>query len=193
MGFLISAIIAYLLGSISCAILASKFFNLPDPRKDGSGNPGATNVLRLSGKQAAIYVLLGDGLKGLIAVLIGRAFHLDGVALGFIALAVVLGHVFPVYFKFQGGKGVATMIGAILGLTFWGGLLLIATWGVVAFILRYSSLASVVTAVAAPIYMLILSDSYYAFPVFLITVLVIWKHWANIERLRQGKENKIKF
>ncbi len=193
MGFIISIILAYLIGSISCAILAAKYLKLPDPRTQGSGNAGATNLARLGGKQAAIYVLIGDALKGLIAVLIGRLFHVHGLGLGFVALAAVVGHVYPLYFKFKGGKGVATAIGGILALSFWGAVFLIATWIIVALIFRYASLASLVTAVAAPIYLLIGGRGAYFFPVLLITVLIIWKHWANIDRLRKGTESKIQF
>lgn len=193
MGFVISIIIAYLLGSVSCAVIVSKIMKLPDPRKEGSGNPGTTNVLRLGGKKAAIYVLIGDALKGLIAVIIGRLFHVDGILLGFVALAAVIGHVFPVFFKFKGGKGVATSIGAILGLSFWVGIFLIATWIIVALIFRYASVAALITAIAAPIYMLIAGRASFAFPVLLITILIIWKHWENIDRLRKGTEGKIKF
>jgi len=191
--FLISVIIAYLLGSVSCAVIVSKIMKLPDPRKEGSGNPGATNVFRLGGKKAAIYVLIGDALKGLIAVIIGRLFHVDGILLGFVALAAVIGHVFPIFFKFKGGKGVATSIGAILGLSFWVGIFLIATWIIVALIFRYASVAALITAIAAPIYMLIAGRGGFAFPVLLITILIIWKHWENINRLRKGTEGKIKF
>ncbi|WP_423064073.1 glycerol-3-phosphate 1-O-acyltransferase PlsY [Candidiatus Paracoxiella cheracis] len=193
MGFLFSIIIAYLLGSISTAVIVSKMLKLPDPRKEGSGNPGATNVLRLGGKQAAIYVLIGDALKGLIAVIIGRLLHVDGISLGFVALVAVIGHVFPIFFKFKGGKGVATSLGAILGLSFWVAIFLIATWVIVALIFRYASVAALITAIAAPIYMLIAGHGNYAFPVLLITVLIIWKHWENIDRLRKGTEGKIKF
>ena len=194
MGFIISLVIAYLLGSISCGIIVSKMLNLPDPRQKGSGNPGATNVLRLGGKQAAAYVLIGDALKGLIAVLIARLLHVHGIALGFVAFVAVIGHIFPVYFKFKGGKGVATAIGAILGLAPWVAVFLIATWIIVLLIFRYASVAALITAIAAPIYMSI--GGYflsYTFPVLLITILIIWKHWENICRLRKGTEGKIKF
>lgn len=193
MAFVISIILAYLIGSISSAIIVAKLMKLPDPRTQGSGNPGATNILRLGGKQAAIAVLVGDTLKGLIAVLIGRLFHLHGVDLGFVALVAVIGHVFPLYFKFQGGKGVATAIGAILGLSFWVAIFLMATWLIIAFVLRYSSLAAIISAVAAPIYMLIAGHSNYFFPILLMAILIIWRHWENIQRLRNGTESKIQF
>lgn len=193
MTFIISIIIAYLLGSVSSAVIVSKMLKLPDPRKKGSGNPGTTNVLRLSGKQAAIYVLMGDVLKGLIAVIIGRLFHVHSIALGFVAFAAVMGHIFPIYFKFRGGKGVATSIGAILGLSFWVALFLIATWIIVALIFRYACVAALITAIATPIFMLLAGHGSYAFPMLLITLLIIWKHWENIGRLRKGTEDKIKF
>ncbi len=193
MSFIISIIVAYLIGSISCAILISKFLKLPDPRTQGSGNAGATNIARISGKQNAIYVLVGDALKGLIAVLMGHLFHLHGVSLAFVALVVVIGHVFPVYFKFKGGKGVATMIGAVMGLSFWVAVFLIATWIILALVFRYASLASIVTAVAAPIYILIAGQGSYFFPVLLIMALILWRHWENIKRLRSGSESKIQF
>lgn len=193
MSFLISIILAYLIGSVSCAILVAKFLKIDDPRKQGSGSAGATNMLRLAGKKSALIVLLGDALKGLIAVLIARLFHVHGIGLGFVALVVVVGHVFPLYFKFKGGKGVATSLGAILGLSFWVGIFLIATWLVVALIFRYSSLASLVTAIAAPIYLIISGNAIYFFPILLSSLLIIWKHWDNIERLKKGTESKIQF
>jgi glycerol-3-phosphate acyltransferase PlsY len=193
MGFLISIIIAYLIGSISCAILTAKLLKLPDPRSQGSGNAGATNMLRLGGKQAAIAVLIGDALKGLIAVLIARLFHVHGVSLAFVALVVVIGHVFPLYFGFKGGKGVATAIGAILGLSFWIAVFLIITWGLVLFIFRYASIAGIAAAIAAPIYMLIAGRGDYFFPVLLMAILIVWKHWENIDRLRKGTETKVAF
>lgn len=193
MGFIISVVVAYLIGSLSCAILAAKFLKLPDPRTQGSGNAGATNILRLGGKQTALVVLLGDGLKGLIAVLIARMLHVHGVSLAFVALVVVIGHVFPLYFKFKGGKGVATSIGAIMGLSFWVAIFLIITWAAVLFIFRYSSVAGIITALAEPIYMLVAHNNHYFFPILLMGALIIWKHWENIQRLRQGTETKITF
>lgn len=193
MAFLISIILAYLIGSLSFAIIVAKLMCFRDPRSTGSGNAGATNMLRMAGKQAALYVLLGDALKGLIAVLIARFLGAYGVSLAFIALVVVIGHVFPLYFKFRGGKGVATMLGAFLGLSFWIGLFLIATWLIIAYLFRYSSVATLVSAVAAPIYMMIGAHADYFFPVLLITILVVWKHWENIQRLCKGTEGKIQF
>lgn len=194
MAFFISIILAYLIGSLSFAIILAKLMCFRDPRTTGSGNAGATNMLRMAGKQAALYVLLGDALKGLIAVLIARFLGVYGVSLACIALVVVIGHVFPLYFKFRGGKGVATMLGAFLGLSFWIGLFLIATWLIIAYLFRYSSVATLVSAVAAPIYMMI-GGAYvdYFFPVLLMTILVVWKHWENIQRLRKGIEGKIQF
>ncbi len=146
-----------------------------------------------SRKKAALYVLLGDALKGLIAVLIARFLGSYGLSLAFVALVVVIGHVFPLYFKFRGGKGVATMLGAFLGLSFWIGLFLIASWLIIAYLFRYSSVATLVSAVAAPIYMMIGAHADYFFPVLLITILVVWKHWENIQRLRKRTEGKIQF
>lgn len=193
MGFIISIILAYLIGSLSFAIIIAKLMRLPDPRSTGSKNPGATNMLRLGGTKAAVAVLLADGAKGLVAVIIGRLFHVHGVSLAFVALVATLGHVFPLYFKFKGGKGVATMMGSLLGLSFWVGLFAIATWFLVAFLTRYSSLAALVSSVAAPIYFMVGSHADYLFPVILMTLLIIWKHWENIQRLRKGTEEKIKF
>ena len=164
-----------------------------DPRTTGSGNPGATNMLRVAGKQVALYALLGDTLKGLITIFIARFLGVYGVKLAFVALAVVIGHVFPLYFKFKGGKGIATILGAFLGLSFWIDLFLIATWLIVAYLFRYSSVAALVSAIAAPVYMIIGSHIDYFFPVSLITILVIWRHWENIQRLYKGGEGKIQF
>jgi len=193
MGNIITLIVAYLLGSLNTAVLVSKYLKLPDPRATGSGNAGATNILRTVGKNQAVMVLLGDGLKGVIAILIGRLLGVDGFILGLTALVVVLGHVFPVFFKFKGGKGVATMIGATLMLTFWVGLFAAVVWFVIAFLLRYASLASIVAAICTPLFMLIFGNHQYAFPLLLVAALIIWRHWGNIERLRNGTEAKIEF
>ena len=193
MEFLISVVLAYLIGSLSFAIIVTKIMRFPDPRTTGSGNPGATNVLRVAGKKTALYALLGDALKGLIAVFTARFLGMHGVSLAFTALVVVIGHVFPLYFKFKGGKGVATVLGAFLGLSFWIDLFLIATWLIIAYLFRYSSVAALVSAIAAPVYMVIGSHIDYLFPVSLITILIVWKHWKNIQRLRKGNERKIRF
>ncbi len=191
MSTIIGIIIAYLIGSISCAIIVAKIMKLPDPREQGSGNAGATNVLRIGGKQAAIWVLIGDLVKGVIAVLVGRIIGDAGIGLGLVAFAAVIGHVFPLYFKFKGGKGVATMVGAVLALSFAVGIGTIIVWLIVAAASRYASLASMIAAIAAPIFTLFFGDSHFFIPVLFITVLIIWKHLDNIERLRNGKESKI--
>ncbi len=164
---------------------------LPDPRTEGSGNPGATNVLRLAGKQAASLVLIVDGLKGFIPVILARLVGVSGFALGLIALAALLGHIFPLYYKFKGGKGFATALGTLFGLSLVAGLLAIITWGIVVYFTKYSSLGAIVTALLMPLYVLIFSHAAYFFPVLIMTIILIWRHWENIERLRAGTENKI--
>lgn len=190
---LIAFIIAYLLGSVNSAILVSKLLKSPDPRTSGSGNPGASNILRVSGKQQALVVLIFDILKGVMAILIARLFGAQNFMLGLMALAAVGGHVFPVFFKFKGGKGVATMLGATLALGFWVGIVTSLVWIAIAALLRYASLASIVAAVCAPLFMLIFGNAHYALPLLLVAALVIWKHWGNIQRLRTGTETKISF
>lgn len=189
--FIICAVIAYLLGSICSAVLVCKFMGLPDPRTEGSLNPGATNVLRIAGKQAASVVLIADGLKGFIPVLLARMVGISGFALGLIALIALLGHIFPIFFKFKGGKGVATAIGGIFGLNPFVGILAIITWAVVIYFTRFSSLAAIVAAGLAPIYILIFAKTAYFLPVLVIAIIVIWRHWENIERLRAGTETKV--
>jgi len=193
MANIIALIIAYLLGSVSSAILIAKFLKLPDPRSEGSKNPGAANILRIAGKNKALLVLAGDILKGSLAVLIARILGVQGFMLGVVAISAVLGHVFPLFFKFKGGKGMATMVGTLLLLSFWVGLLVAAVWIIVAFVLRYASLASLSGAASAPIFMLIFGNHLYAFPVLLIAALVVWCHRSNIKRLLAGTEGKIKF
>ncbi|MFW0042572.1 MAG: glycerol-3-phosphate 1-O-acyltransferase PlsY [Coxiella endosymbiont of Dermacentor silvarum] len=193
MVFFISIMLAYLIGSFSFAIIVAKLMRFPDPRTIGSRNPGTTNMLRVAGKQAALYVLLGDALKGLTAVFIARFLGVYGISLAFVALVVIIGHIFPLYFKFKGGKGIATILGAFLGLSFWIDLFLIATWLTIAYLFRYSSVAALVSVTAAPIYMIIGAHTDYFFPASLIAILVIWKHWENIQRLRKGNERKIQF
>ncbi|MCP4475943.1 MAG: glycerol-3-phosphate 1-O-acyltransferase PlsY [Gammaproteobacteria bacterium] len=193
MAIIISLVIAYLLGSINNAILICFCLKLGDPRKTGSGNPGATNVLRMGHSRAAAIILLSDLLKGLIAVIIGRLFHLHGFDLGLVAFASFVGHVYPIFFKFKGGKGVATMLGALLGLSPLLGLAAIVTWLLVAFLSRYSSLAAIVTCVVTPIYTILLpfSSAQFFLPLVALALLLIYRHRPNIERLRRGEEDKI--
>jgi glycerol-3-phosphate acyltransferase PlsY len=193
MSEIIAIIIAYLLGSISCAILIAKIYKTPDPRTEGSGNAGATNVLRIAGKQQAAMVLIGDMLKGLVAVLIGHLFGVQGFALGLVALAAVVGHIFPLYFGFKGGKGVATAIGAVMGLSVISGILMAAVWGAIAFTTRYSSLASIITVILAPVFLLIFAKAAFFIPLAATAALIVWKHKENIVRLQNKTESKIEF
>lgn len=185
-------IIGYLVGSLSSAIIVCKTMGLPDPRTEGSGNAGATNVYRIGGKLPAILVLVGDILKGLIVVIIARAIGIQGFWLALVALAVVIGHMYPVFFKFQGGKGIATTFGCLLVLSFWATIILLLVWIAIVALTRYVSLASIVVAILAPIFMLFVNVSYFI-PVAVITAFIIWRHMDNITRLKQGTENKIDF
>lgn len=193
MSLIFAIIIAYLLGSISCAVLVCKFIELPDPRTVGSGNAGATNVLRSGNKGAAALVLLGDVLKGFFAVLIGRLLHLSDFNLGLVAIAATVGHIYPVFFNFKGGKGVATAFGCLLGASFWFALLAAIIWLVVIGVSRYSSLAALSSAVIVPVLMALNAHLDQAVPFFIIAMLLVWRHFDNIERLRNGTEPKIKF
>jgi glycerol-3-phosphate acyltransferase PlsY len=188
--FLLLAI-AYLLGSVSSAILLCRLLGLPDPRTAGSGNPGATNVLRLAGKKLGILVLLGDALKGALAVVLAKYLGLSPQWLGWVALAAFIGHLFPVFFAFRGGKGVATALGGLLALAWPLGLALLATWLMAAAIWRYSSLAAVITTIAAPVYgyWLVGAGSY--FPLIIMSALLLARHQQNIRRLLTGKETRL--
>lgn len=188
---LVALIIAYLLGSVNCAILVCKYGKNGDPRAQGSKNPGATNVLRIAGKNAAIVTLLGDGLKGFLAVVVGHLLHLHGADLAFVGLAVFVGHLYPIYFKFQGGKGVATFLGVLFGLHLLLGVVAVVTWAVVAMIWRYSSLAALATAVIAPLYSLLFFHNGFFIPLLIAAILLIYRHRENIARLKTGKESKI--
>lgn len=190
---IIFGIIAYLIGSLSSAIIVCKFLNLPDPRTQGSMNPGATNVLRIGGKTPALITLAGDLLKGFLPVFIGQLTGIEGIPLGLIAIAALFGHIYPVFFKFHGGKGVATAAGTILALSPIVGIAAFITWILVSSIFRYSSLAAIIAAIAAPIYMLLLGDKAYCLPVLIISIILIWKHKDNIQRLKSGSESKISF
>ena len=190
-------VLAYLLGSLSFAVIVSKAMRLDDPRSYGSGNPGATNVLRSGNKLAAILTLLLDAAKGVVAVLIarflaGRLGYGDGVV-ALAGLAAFLGHLYPVFFRFQGGKGVATAAGVLLALNWLVGLVCLGTWLVVAILTRYSSLAAVVTAVLAPVcfHSMYGRDSPVVIAVAVMSVLLIWRHRANITKLLNGTESKL--
>lgn len=191
MGAIISIVIGYLIGSINMSIIIAKLRGQPDPRTQGSGNAGATNTLRNSGKQEAAWVLGGDILKGVIAIIIGAILHAQGFMLGFVALATVAGHIFPLYFKFKGGKGVATMIGTLIALNLWIGLISIAAWVITALITRFASLASLVSAVVAVICSIVFGHFAYFVPILIIAALIFWKHLPNIGRLKSGTESKI--
>jgi glycerol-3-phosphate acyltransferase PlsY len=167
--------------------------NLPDPRTEGSRNPGATNVMRLAGKQAALIVLVADAIKGFLPVILARMLGVSGFGLGLIAVIALLGHLYPIFFQFKGGRGVATAIGAIFGLNFFVGILALITWIAVVYFTKYSSLASIVTFVLAPIFILIFSQAVYFIPVVIMSALIIWRHWDNIQRLRSGTESKVNF
>ncbi|HFQ92142.1 MAG TPA: glycerol-3-phosphate 1-O-acyltransferase, partial [Chromatiales bacterium] len=145
-------LLAYLLGSLSSAIIMCRIFSLPDPRSQGSGNPGATNVLRFGGKKIAIMVLTGDILKGLIPVLVATYAGLTSAGIAVVGVAAFLGHLYPVFFGFQGGKGVATALGVLLGMSWLLGLAMIAVWVVMAMIFRISSLAAITAAICAPLF-----------------------------------------
>ncbi len=186
------SVLAYLLGSISSAVLVCRIFNLPDPRNDGSHNPGATNVLRLGGRQPALFTLLGDLLKGFIPVYLCKLCGLNGSGLGIVGLATFLGHIFPCFFNFKGGKGVATFIGVILGLNLFVGLVTIVTWIIVAWFFRYSSLASLLSAVVALGLLLFMLPKGWLF-ILLMFLVLVWRHRNNISRLKFGTENKLRF
>lgn len=188
---IIFVVIAYLCGSLSNAIIVCKLLGLPDPRIEGSGNPGTANVLRIAGKKAAALVLLGDALKGFIPVVVARIFNVDGLALGLVAIAAVIGHIYPIFFKFKGGKGVATFLGTTFALSPIVGIAFILTWLIVAFLSRYASLASLISSILSIIYILIFSKFAYLIPMLAIIALIIWKHRGNIQRLLAGTESKI--
>jgi acyl phosphate:glycerol-3-phosphate acyltransferase len=186
---LITALLAYCLGSISFAIVVSKLMRLPDPRGYGSRNPGATNVLRTGKKGAAALTLLGDAGKGWLAVWLAARLGGDAPVAG---IAVFLGHLYPVFYRFQGGKGVATAAGVLLGFNPWLGLAALATWTASALFFRYSSLAALIAAVFAPIYAWWLFGWSPILPVVLaIALLLIWRHRENIARLAAGTESRL--
>jgi glycerol-3-phosphate acyltransferase PlsY len=198
---LLATLAAYLIGSLSFAVLVSRSMGLADPRTYGSKNPGATNVLRSGSKAAAIVTLLLDALKGWVPVVVvkgwGEAWGLGDGTVALVGLAAFLGHLYPVFFRFHGGKGVATAAGVIFGFQPWLGLAALATWVIIAFFFRYSSLASIVTAVFAPAYFLLGNRVAWEAPgvqvivLAIMGLLLVWRHQENINRLIAGKESRL--
>jgi len=181
---------AYLLGSISFGILISKLYSLPDPRTVGSGNPGATNVLRSGKKSAAILTLLGDGFKGWFIVWLSLQSGMLMWVVAAVGLSVFFGHLYPIYHKFKGGKGVATALGVMLAISIWLGLAALITWALVFAVTRYSSLAAVVAAALAPVYAwFLLPYKNYVLMMLVMSVMLIWRHKSNIEKLLNGTES----
>jgi acyl phosphate:glycerol-3-phosphate acyltransferase len=195
LALLIVVVTAYLIGSVSFAVVVSRAFRLPDPREYGSGNPGATNVLRSGRKSAAMLTLLGDGGKGWLAVFAAGQWIVDGtaMAMALAAVAVILGHMYPVFHGFKGGKGVATALGVLLALSPYLGLGVLATWITIAVFFRYSSLAALISAVFAVFFTLILFNAAHPFffAVAVIAPLLIWRHRSNIRNLLEGRESKL--
>lgn len=182
----------YLIGSVASAVVVCRLLGLPDPRGAGSRNPGATNVLRLGGRKAAVITLAGDLLKGAAPVLAGKLLLASPPILAATALAAFLGHLYPVFFGFKGGKGVATGFGAVLGLAWPVGLTMAGTWLVVALVTRYSSLSALTAAALAPVYTLLLAPvPAYVAAVCAMALLLVWRHRDNIQRLLAGTESKI--
>jgi glycerol-3-phosphate acyltransferase PlsY len=184
-------IFAYILGSINSAILICWLFRLPSPRSVGSGNPGTTNVLRIGGKLPAVLTLTFDILKGLIPVVVAKCLGADEFIVAFVALYAVLGHVFPIFFGFKGGKGVATLIGVLFGFCWIVGLIFVVTWLIIAAITRYSSLSALVATVVACSSVIFLAGIKIAMPFLIIAVIVLVKHKDNIRRLLNREESKI--
>jgi glycerol-3-phosphate acyltransferase PlsY len=183
---------AYLLGSVSSAIIVCRLLGLPDPRGEGSGNPGATNVLRIGGKKAAAITLIGDMLKGLLPVLLAKLLGATLAVQAMVAVAAFLGHLYPIFFGFRGGKGVATALGVLLGLHWPVGLLTIATWLLIAKVFKISSLAALLSLLVTPVYIwwLIPEPSLIIAMLFML-ILLFWRHRSNIQNLLKGTEGQI--
>jgi glycerol-3-phosphate acyltransferase PlsY len=183
--------VAYLIGSISSAIIVCRLMGLPDPREQGSGNPGATNVMRIGGKKAAIITLLGDLVKGLLPVYAAKLYGVPVELLAATGLAAFMGHLYPVFFKFEGGKGVATSIGVLLGFSWLLGFAFIGTWLAVYKLGKISSLSALVASVLSPIYAwFIFGDvTFLVGASLMMTVLLVWRHQSNIQKLLAGAEN----
>ncbi len=187
-------LLAYLFGSISSAVIVCRAMALPDPRASGSRNPGATNVLRLGGAKAAALTLIGDILKGFIPVAVAGALSDDSVVIALVGAGTFLGHLYPAFFAFRGGKGVATAAGVFSGLSVALGAVLLLIWLATALIFRYSSLAALVAAASAPLLILwLLPESGYLAMSVALVALLLWRHRDNIRRLARGEESKISF
>lgn len=196
MNSIIAIVLAYLIGSISFAVVVSRLFGLSDPRTYGSKNPGATNVLRTGNKAAAALTLLGDGFKGWLAVWLALTyqfqFDLSDSTVAMVGLAVFIGHLWPVFFKFVGGKGVATALGVLIGINVWLGLGTFATWLIIAYAFRYSSLAALVASLFAPFYYALLFGARVELlAVVIMSALLIYRHRQNIANLMAGKESRL--
>ena len=188
----LAIIAAYLVGSIPFAMISSRIFGLADPRTYGSGNPGATNVLRSGNKKAALFTLIGDALKGTLAVVVARQMGMDDTTIALVALAVFLGHLYPIFLGFKGGKGVATAAGVLFALDPILGAAVAGTWLLVAYVSRYSSLAALVAAAAAPLIAALMHGAtHQTIVVGILGMALIGKHWQNIQRLLAGQESKI--
>lgn len=184
---------SYLIGSLSSAIIICKIWGLPDPRSQGSKNPGATNVLRIGGKTPAIITLLGDGCKGFLPTLLAMLLESPSWVIGGVMLAALLGHIFPIFFNFKGGKGVATAMGAFLGLNWVYGLILISVWAIVIKITRFSSLGAIVSIILAPIlaWLLLGEEVVITGSISIIAIILLLRHKDNIMRLLSGQESKV--
>lgn len=193
---ILAGIIAYLIGSVSFAVVVSKAYGLADPRTYGSKNPGATNVLRSGKKSAAVLTLVGDAAKGWLAVFLvqwfGPRYGIGEAGVALVALAVFLGHLFPVFFRFRGGKGVATALGILLAVDVWLGCATLATWIIIAVFFRYSSLAAVISAVFAPLYQAMFWEvGPTTLAITFMSLLLLWRHSENIGKLIAGKESRL--
>jgi glycerol-3-phosphate acyltransferase PlsY len=186
-------IAAYLVGSVSAAIIVCKLMSLPDPRTIGSGNPGATNVLRVGGKKAAAITLFADMLKGLLPVLVAPLLQVSELVLALVGFAAFLGHLFPVFFGFKGGKGVATMLGVLFGFHWAVGLATAGTWLLVAKVFKISSLSALIATALAPvyIYLIIGTSEPLIISTSVMTLILFWRHRSNISRLLKGEEGKV--
>lgn len=184
---------AYLLGSLSSAIIVCKLAGLPDPRTTGSGNPGATNVLRLGSKKGAAVTLLGDMLKGLLPVLLAFFLGVSPLVLGLVGVAAFVGHLYPLFFQFRGGKGVATLLGVLFGFNLWVGLATAGTWLFVARVLKISSLSALVAMALAPVYVWLILGPVWELILATLAMVVLsfWRHRGNIARLIKGEESLI--